>query len=149
MFENRNVEKYYFAISDRKPKKKQGLIKGDMQKARRGDLKLLKTLENPAITQYFSASIAPGLRLFICKPYTGKTHQIRVALKSQGAPILGDSRYGGTTASRMHLYSYALCFEYQKQRFEIMHLCKTQQLFNSSNMDNTWLSPWQLNWPTI
>ena len=29
------------------------------------------------------------------QPHTGKTHQLRVAAKSVGLPILGDSRYGG------------------------------------------------------
>jgi len=36
MFEAREIEKYYLAISLRKPKKKQGWIKGDMKSARRG-----------------------------------------------------------------------------------------------------------------
>ena len=29
------------------------------------------------------------------QPHTGKTHQLRVAAKSVGMPILGDARYGG------------------------------------------------------
>ena len=29
------------------------------------------------------------------RPHTGKTHQLRVAAKSLGLPILGDARYGG------------------------------------------------------
>ncbi|WP_371192823.1 TIGR01621 family pseudouridine synthase [Glaciecola sp. SC05] len=149
LFEHRQIEKYYLAISDKRPKKKQGLVKGDMQKARRGDLKLTKTQDNPAITQYFSTSIAPSLRLFICKPHTGKTHQIRVALKSQGAPILGDCRYGGTPDACMHLYSYALCFEYHTERFEVTYLPDTQTLFDPNSIDQSWLVPWQIPWPKI
>ena len=37
------VQKYYLALSDRKPKKKQGLISGDMDKGRRGSWRLLKS----------------------------------------------------------------------------------------------------------
>jgi len=47
MFEKHEVEKYYLAVSLRKPKKKQGWIKGDMEKARRGDWKLAKSMDNP------------------------------------------------------------------------------------------------------
>ena len=93
MFEERKVEKYYLAISLRKPKKKQGWIKGDMQSARRGDWMLLKTNDNPAVTQFHSTALREGERGFLVKPHTGKTHQIRVALKSLGAPIAGDERY--------------------------------------------------------
>jgi tRNA pseudouridine32 synthase / 23S rRNA pseudouridine746 synthase len=93
MFENREIEKYYLALSMRKPKKKMGWIKGDMTSARRGDYKLLTTMENPAITQFISCALRTHERFFLVKPHTGKTHQIRVALKSLGSPIAGDERY--------------------------------------------------------
>jgi tRNA pseudouridine32 synthase/23S rRNA pseudouridine746 synthase len=92
-FRNRQVEKYYLAISDGRPKKKQGLVKGDMERARRGGWKLLRSMQKPAITQFISYSLGDRLRLFILKPHTGKTHQLRVALKSIGAPVLGDPLY--------------------------------------------------------
>ena len=57
LFKTHKVEKYYLAISDKKPIKKQGLIKGDMAKSRRGMFKLMRTMDNPAITQFFSYSI--------------------------------------------------------------------------------------------
>lgn len=90
MFEQHLVTKFYLAISAKKPKKKQGSIKGGMQQGRRGNWMLNQTSENLAHTQFFSTPIKPGLRLFLLKPKTGKTHQLRVALKSLGAPILGD-----------------------------------------------------------
>lgn len=149
LFARRSIQKYYLAISDKQPKKKQGLIKGDMKKARGGSLMLSKTLENPAVTQYFSRSIGPGLRVFLCKPHTGKTHQIRVALKSQGAPILGDARYGGTAAARMHLHSFALKFIYLNAPIEVTHLSPEDEAFKAKSLDSSWLTPWQLSWPTI
>ncbi|EGP01596.1 hypothetical protein GEW_03877, partial [Pasteurella multocida subsp. gallicida str. Anand1_poultry] len=45
----------------------QGLIVGDMQKARRGAWKLCPTKTNPAITRFHSISCEPNLRLFILK----------------------------------------------------------------------------------
>jgi tRNA pseudouridine32 synthase/23S rRNA pseudouridine746 synthase len=149
LFAQRRIDKFYLALSDKKPKKKQGLVKGDMQKARGGDLKLSKTLNNPAITQYFSASHTPGVRAFLCKPHTGKTHQIRVALKSQGAPIIGDSRYGGSQAQRMYLFSYGMRFEYQSQAIEVIHLADENEHLHAQRLPSAWQTPWHMDWPVL
>ena len=109
-FAGREVEKYYLALSDAKPNRKQGLIKGDMDKGRGGAWRLCQSMDNPAVTQFFSHSLAPGKRLFVLRPRTGKTHQLRVAMKSLGAPILGDVLYGGSVADRGYLHAYALAF---------------------------------------
>lgn len=110
-FAERRVEKLYLAISDKKPKKKQGWIKGDMIKGRNGSWRLTHSMENPAITSFQSTSLAlPQHRLFFIHPFTGKTHQIRVALKSLGSPILGDIRYGGSESERVFLHAFRLKF---------------------------------------
>ncbi len=45
---------------------------------------------------------------------TGRTHQIRVHLKSIGCPIIGDKLYGGKPARRMLLHSYKIeIFDYK------------------------------------
>ena len=41
-------------------------------------------------------------------PETGRTHQLRVALKSLGSPIRGDSLYGGDSADRCYLHAAAI-----------------------------------------
>ncbi|WP_432452037.1 TIGR01621 family pseudouridine synthase [Agarivorans sp. QJM3NY_29] len=110
LFSQGQVDKYYLAIASAKPKKKQGLIKGDMLKARNGSWKLAKTTNKPAITQFFSYAVQAKRRLFLLKPRTGRTHQLRVALKSLGSPILGDQRYAGEAAARGYLHAYALHF---------------------------------------
>ena len=48
-----------------------------------GAWKLCQSKENPAITRFESVSCEPNLRLFILKPQTGKTHQLRVAMKAR------------------------------------------------------------------
>ncbi|MGL6428736.1 pseudouridine synthase, partial [Aeromonas hydrophila] len=88
-FAERKMKKTYLALSDRKPSKKQGWIKGGMEKSRRGMWKLTRNMENIAVTQFFSIRISEKMRLFILEPHTGKTHQLRVAMKSLGSPILG------------------------------------------------------------
>ncbi len=119
LFHEHKIEKTYLALSDKKPKKKQGKIIGDMEKSRGGSWKLCPTKNHPAITQFHSLSLAPNLRLFILQPKTGKTHQLRVAMKSLSSPILGDTRYAGSTADRVYLHAYQLAFAYQGEDFLI------------------------------
>jgi len=121
LFSEHHIQKTYLALSNQKPKKKQGLIVGDMQKARNGAWKLCQSKENPAITHFESVSCEPNLRLFILKPQTGKTHQLRVAMKSLGSPILGDALYAKNTENidRTYLHAARLQFEFKGQPFDV------------------------------
>lgn len=113
LFRDRLIDKYYLALSDQPPAKKQGLITGDMVRSRRGSWKLCRTLQNPARTRFYSWAVRPGLRLFVLKPLTGRTHQLRVAMKSIGAPILGDTLYhpaGPGWPDRMYLHAHTIHF---------------------------------------
>ncbi|USD37439.1 TIGR01621 family pseudouridine synthase [Ferrimonas sp. SCSIO 43195] len=111
-FSTHQMEKRYLALSDRKPKKKQGSIKGHIVKARRGAWKLARDGDgNPAHTQFVSHGLGQGLRAYLLRPLSGKTHQIRVTLKSLGAPILGDALYGGSETDRTYLHALSLAFE--------------------------------------
>ena len=155
-FSQRQVQKYYLAISTKKPNKKQGLIKGDMAPARRGAWKLLTTHHNPAITQFFSKSISAGQRLFIVKPHTGKTHQIRVALKSIAAPIAGDSLYGDSIQSgacdRCYLHAYSLAFSLGEKQYRFTELPREGELFSDDFFAaaiQEWREPWLLPWPQL
>lgn len=151
LFESRQVEKFYLAISDQKPKKKQGWIKGDMVPARRGSWMLTKTKNNPAITQFVSVLIQPGERLFLLKPTTGKTHQLRVAMKSLSAPICGDSRYSDSAKAKLeargYLHAYAMSFELNGQAFEFVCPPQSGQRFVESKTQaliEAWSEPWKL-----
>tara|TARA_R110001583_G_scaffold84101_1_gene221452 strand:- start:5699 stop:6391 length:693 start_codon:yes stop_codon:yes gene_type:complete len=151
LFEEHSVEKYYLAISDKKPTKKQGLIKGDMAKSRRGMYKLLRTMDNPAITQFFSYPIADKQRLYLLRPHSGKTHQLRVALTSIGAPILGDPLYNSNSvADRGYLHAYALRFSFLGTMYEFIHPSDEGEYYLSQSVRDKLAEldqPWLLNWP--
>jgi len=154
LFDLRQVEKFYIALSDRKPKKSQGTIVGDMSRSRRSSWKLEKSKENPARTQFFSfASDNGGPRLFIIRPRTGKTHQIRVALKSLGSPILGDPIYHGPNIvepDRCYLHAYALKFSlYDIDHCYLLAPSEGEQWdsFDSWNTATHIFTPWKLPWP--
>lgn len=151
MFENREVEKYYLAISMRKPKKKMGWVKADMGAARRGDYKLLPTMDNPAITQFISCALRTHERFFLIKPHTGKTHQIRVALKSLGSPCAGDERYANADEARKedrgYLHAYALRFVFNGEPYSFISPPNEGERFVSSECTKQleqWNKPWEL-----
>jgi tRNA pseudouridine32 synthase/23S rRNA pseudouridine746 synthase len=159
LFKEHKIEKYYLAISEKKPIKKQGLVKGDMAKSRRGMFKLLRTMNNPAITQFFSYSLGDSQRLYLLKPHSGKTHQIRVALNSIGVPIHGDSLYTAqqkteslSEIDRGYLHAYALKFEIFEKKYEFILPPNEGVLFLGERFVNTLEEikrPWLLNWPKL
>ena len=113
--------------------------------------KLLRTMNNPAITQFFSYNIANKQRLYLLKPHSGKTHQLRVALSSIGSPIIGDQLYGGIQADRGYLHAYALQFSYLSTKYEFIAEPKQGKLFLQDNLSlklNEITPPWQLKWPS-
>ena len=149
-FASHTMQKYYLAISDRIPKKKQGTVVGDMAASRNGSWKLLPTRNNPAVTQFFTAGTGEGGRLFLAKPLSGRTHQIRVALKSLGSPILGDSRYGGGAADRCYLHAYALAFELGGRSYSFRCPPSVGEYWQKPGIVtalNKFDVPWSLYWP--
>lgn len=62
-----------------------------------------------------------GASLVICRPETGRTHQIRVHLSSLGHPILGDHQYGRSFTcdyrpNRILLHASEIVFEHPKTK---------------------------------
>lgn len=156
LFEQHKIQKFYLAISDKKPKKKQGLIKGDMAKSRRSAWKLLRTQNNPAISQFVSYSVGNGLRLYVIKPHSGKTHQIRVALSSIGSPIIGDTLYATKSITeeydRGYLHAYALQFTLNNIHYEYQLPPDSGEYFLCSPLIKKLEEigePWNLSWPSI
>jgi tRNA pseudouridine32 synthase / 23S rRNA pseudouridine746 synthase len=134
LFAERKVTKRYLALSKLKPSKKQGWIIGDMVKVRDGNWMLKHSQLNPAKTYFVSAALQPGVRLFVLAPQTGKTHQLRVALRSQHAAIFGDERYGNQHADRMYLHSWQLKFQYLQQNFSFMRWPAQGEFFNAEQL---------------
>lgn len=68
----------------------------------------------PARTEVRLIERGPDSLLIEARPLTGRKHQIRVHLASMGAPIVGDSRYGGphSEAGRMMLHAERIALEH-------------------------------------
>ncbi len=152
LFRTHQVQKYYLALGDKKPKKKQGTIVGDMKNRRQGQHILLKSRNNPAITQFFSYGFEGAPRAFIVCPLSGKTHQIRVALKSLGSPILGDTLYAGNQSDRLYLHAWGINFTWQGSPISVFSEPHHGKEFQRPYFV-TWLGkqpdPATLPWPAV
>lgn len=150
---NRQMAKFYIALSDQKPSKKQGAIVGDMAKSRNGTWRLTRSKENPAVTQFFSYGLENGLRLFLLQLHSGKTHQLRVAMKSLGSPVLGDAAYGAKAeVDRGYLHAWAVRFVFDGETIELICPPSEGEAFASPVLQLQLAAicpPWALPWPKL
>lgn len=73
-----------------------------------GREKMVTGLGKEALTRVRAVTAGPGQSLLLAVLGTGRTHQIRAHLASQGHPLAGDGKYGsGGAALRLHACALA------------------------------------------
>ena len=94
-FAEREVGKRYLAIVYGEPRPAAGRIEAPIGRhpARRQEM-AVREGGRPARTVYRTIAAAQGIALLALDLLTGRTHQIRVHLKSLGHPLVGDPVYG-------------------------------------------------------
>ena len=107
-FKKRSIKKVYFAITWGKWSKKSGTIEGVMNR-KKSDPTAYTLNRNNENGKYSKScfQILKQYSNFACvefKPFTGRTHQIRVHSSNNGNPIFGDHKYGGGL-KKCHEYS--------------------------------------------
>ncbi len=121
-FRSRHVEKTYWAVVAGRPSPQEGRLEAPLVKfggLRGGErVAIAESGEEDsahAITDYRTLDAAGRKLAWLeLKPLTGRTHQLRVHCVALGAPIVGDSKYGGETgrveglADKLHLHARAL-----------------------------------------
>lgn len=115
-FAKREMEKEYLAVCLGNPgnRRLQNLI--GRHPVRRKEMAIVSDKGKEAITEIVTVAYDTQFSVVRLFPKTGRTHQLRVHLKSVGCPILGDSLYGNASlnkkmkAARQYLHAYRLKF---------------------------------------
>ena len=91
-----SVRKEYLAVVYGIPKKSRGVIDAPIGRDRRNRKRMAVVADGRrAVTEYEVVEPLRHASLVRCTLRTGRTHQIRVHLKSIGHPIIGDPLYSG------------------------------------------------------
>jgi len=124
LFETREIEKYYWAVTKGAPRTPQGLIRRPILEYDGkvpGDTRTKKLAKvgasgKPALTAYRVLQANDHSALIECRAVTGRLHQIRVHLESIGCAILGDAFYAPSAArqasARLALHAHRIAFDH-------------------------------------
>ena len=124
---SRELDKFYLAAVHGVPEKKEDTLRAFLLKDEKtNSVKIFK--KNPPrgaksiITKYRVIAKNENNSLLEVELLTGRTHQIRAHLASEGYPLLGDGKYGINKADRelgfkyQALYSYRLRFNFDTEK---------------------------------
>ena len=126
-FANRQVNKLYLAVVNGCPNIESGKIETHIARNPK-DRQKMAVVTPPrgklAITNYSVKKKSDTASLIECQLLTGRTHQIRVHMKSLGNPILGDPIYSRTAKQnvqvpRLMLHAWKLSFIHPETKEEM------------------------------
>ena len=120
MLKDREIEKHYRALAEGKFKEPEGEIDAPIDRSKKDRKKMAVDPEGrPALTRWKVLAEGHGCTLLDVHILTGRTHQIRVHLKSIGHPVCGDELYGngrGVKVPCLMLHAYSLSFEHPRTK---------------------------------
>jgi RluA family pseudouridine synthase len=112
LFESRKMEKIYLAVVCGEPKQSEWVcrLKIGPDTGQRGKMKVDPRDGKPAETVFRALQVLQNTALVEARPFTGRTHQIRVHLAESGHPIIGDELYGSTVRKELALRAVQLAY---------------------------------------
>jgi 23S rRNA pseudouridine1911/1915/1917 synthase len=133
LFKNRETEKTYWAIVNKKPRKQQETLIHWLGKNEQTNKVTSFDRENPdglkSELSYRILREKNGLFLLEVLPITGRPHQIRVQLSAIGCPIVGDLKYGSSVGlgKSICLHARRLKFLHPVKKEEVVIEAETPQ----------------------
>lgn len=116
--QERDMEKHYRALVEGTFRDDTGRIDQPIARSKKDRKKMAIDPEGrPSITDYTVLSRGRNVTLLDVHILTGRTHQIRVHMKSIAHPVCGDPIYGstkGAKVSRLMLHAYSLSFTHPR-----------------------------------
>ncbi len=129
----RKVKRYYYALVYGKVQYDNAVINKPIgrDKIERHKMAVVQKGKS-AITHIKILKRLEDYTLLECSLETGRTHQIRVHMKSIGHPVVGDKTYGkkNDKCNKMMLHAYKLIFIHPKTKKEIKLETKLPERFN-------------------
>ena len=120
-FQNHTILKEYDVLVEGEMVKDEGTINLPIGRAKGSGKMSAHTQaadkDRPAVTHYEVIDRPPKSTRLTVRTETGRTHQIRVHLRSLGHPLVGDPLYGkkdGLNAKRLCLHAKKLGFKHPK-----------------------------------
>jgi 23S rRNA pseudouridine1911/1915/1917 synthase len=126
-FKNRLIEKTYWALTARKPSPKSDTVRQFLRKDfARNTVDWYDTPgkgRREAVTKYKLLKQIEPYYLIHLHPITGRSHQLRVMLRSKRCPIIGDVKYNGRKVSNprsIMLHSRNIQFTHPIRKEELL-----------------------------
>lgn len=134
-FEDRSIEKIYFAIVEGCPEAPKGIWESFLREDERYFVHTTpnQQLGKIAITEYEVVKKNKSVSLLRLSPKTGRKHQLRVHCREAGHPIAGDGRYGAKNISfgRLCLHAQTLSFSHPLSHKRMTFSSPLPPLFSS------------------
>ena len=118
MLKDREIEKHYLALTEGIMKEKEGRIEAPIGRSKKDRKKMAVDPEGrPAVTEWRVIAEGRNCSLLDVHILTGRTHQIRVHMRSIQHPVCGDPLYGyekGLKVPCLMLHARSLCFAHPR-----------------------------------
>ena len=120
MLKDRETEKHYLALTEGLMKEKEGTIEAPIGRSKKDRKKMAVDPEGrPALTRWKVLAEGHGCTLLDVYILTGRTHQIRVHMRSIQHPVCGDPLYGyekGAKVPCLMLHARSLSFDHPRTK---------------------------------